>query len=162
MVNQFQNKPPVIEKKLRNPEEIKGGAEHVLQNLISDNIISSVFFLYRNNYQSRAFYWGTIEGELEEINISGDVVYLEALELHKKDFCFSIRTNEIPEESQLYDLLIEYTEESKIFYISCPVRLDGVLIGYLSSVIERSSNGFLIDYNNVFYLARKLEDQLVY
>ena len=126
--------------------------------------ITTTLFLYTEDYTKRtAFpnYNDEYTVSIKEVDVKEDLIYSKALEYHANGLCYTIPTTNIPTSSQLYPALQNTNLIAKdLFYASCPIYLEGVLIGYIGSVPSNQSQSIYTTTNILKNLARNISNDL--
>lgn len=144
-------------------ELTEGISKTVIQELLDDLSFESVaIFLYTGDYKIRYLLASTVPIANPYTVIVGDDYYTQILERNKRNICTIIPTLRIPSESKLWESL-NYNNriQDGYFYGACPLfTSEGLLIGYISTVIERESIGLVENLQTLKFYSIIMSEEL--
>lgn len=157
-----------IQNKIRLSEGIPINKE--IQELLTIyvdgvTIQNMFFFMYTDNYTQRLLYTSANKSELTPKNVFEDAVYELAYKFHEQDICYVKKSLNLSPSSGLTPIIEDFLNNdpdliNNSFYISCPVFTNGTLLGYVSAVTVKSTNGVVADVNLMHYVSRKVSSLL--
>lgn len=130
---------------------------------VRNSLYKYFMFFYTKEYTERAVYLSSdkdFPGVDKQI-IEDDPFYVNLLNYHKNDSCFAIRTADINKESVVYSSLLKTIEIGEhTFYISCPIYVNNILIGYIGALYNGESSLVSISINIIRNTASNIENVL--
>lgn len=122
----------------------------LIKNITSKTLSDSFVFFYLDDYSSLQLFTSSNTNTTSSLipNISKDPFYSSMLNFHKNNLCYVSRTIDIPNDSHIKkDILKEKEDSLYTLYISCPIFIDNILIGYVGG----------LNYGNVKQTAMYIE-----
>lgn len=134
----------------------------------SQDFKRTAIFLYTPDYSERVFLYShhvTVDPSIETYPTFGDPAFEDALQFHKADLCYVVNSTRLTKDSLMHIVIDQWEDidiETSVYYLSCPIYIDGVLAGYVGSVIdlEEKGHGLIEDVLLIQLLADKVEDEL--
>ena len=137
---------------------VKDGFEDLLDN----NFSTSIFF-YTSDSENRVLFTSVKEPNLiEDYRIINSDSFLSLnRRTHEAEECFVEYTNQLPSDSLFYQRLQKQGKISEeIAYASCPIIINDLLIGYVSSIIELNGERIYPYFNKLKVLTSEIETLL--
>lgn len=137
-------------------------AETLDDSAISQSLYRYFAFFYINNYTERAVFVSNSKIPLTNpVQPIEDVFYQNMLKFHLNDICYVVNTTDIPETSIVSENLKRTDEiNENIFYIGCPISIDGVLVGYIGGLNNKSDGSISVEIGAVRQSASNIENIL--
>ena len=148
-------------------ESVSELSNSINQTLIPEYLVGdfnrTAIFIYSPDHNYRYFLYShhvKVDPDVIVYPTIDDPVFVRALDFHKHGLCATFRSTNLPPESLMYKVITDWEEieiDPEVYYFSCPIYMDGVLIGYVGSVISRSGNGLVEDLQLLRLLTAKIE-----
>lgn len=135
----------------------------VVPDLISDAKKKQIsIFLYYDNYTARQLLASGIDILNPDVkNIGDDPFFKLNLLYHENNTCLILPTQEIEKSSSFYNVLLDKDLiDEKYFYVSCPIYVKDILLGYVSGVYVSSSSQISPKYLEMQVLASLVAKEL--
>lgn len=143
------------EEALKIEESVQYSLEETKQKSSLER--ASVFF-YTNNYNSRTLFSSNNNITKETQSVSSDSFYSTMLSYHQNGLCYIKNTELISQTSDLYSILSSRNEiQENLFYISCPIYSDNVLLGYLGGLSDSKDSLVAVDTTSILYATKNIE-----
>lgn len=134
----------------------------------SEEFEKTAIFLYSSDYKERVFLYShhvKIDTNIISYSTHGDPAFESALEFHKEGLCYIANSTNLTTDSLMYTVISNWegiTIDVSVYYISCPLFIDGNLSGYIGNVVDIKSreHGLIEDVQLIKFLAKKVEGEL--